>query len=171
MKGLRTCRKQEAYITIEKQTIFTIGHSNLDLEAFLHLLKDNKIDVLVDIRSNPYSRFASQFNKDNLRMAIQTNGMKYLFLGKALGGRPKDRKFYYDSEGHVLYSRIAESPLFAQGIKRLIKGIKKYRTTIMCAEENPVNCHRHFLIGRVLADHGVTILHIRSNGEIQSDID
>jgi len=122
----------------ERRTLFTIGHSKLDLNLFAKLLKDNAIEVLVDVRSNPYSRFASQFNKDNIQKAIEGNGLKYLFLGKELGGRPKEKEFY-DYEGFVLYSKIAESPRFTEGIERLIKGIKKYRVAIICSEENPVN--------------------------------
>jgi len=154
----------------ERQTIFTIGHSNLDLEAFIKLLKDNDIEVLVDVRSNPYSRFASQFNKVSIQKTIQANGMKYLFLGKELGGKPEGTDFY-DSDGYVLYSRIADSPLFAEGIERLIKGIKKYRVAIMCSEENPINCHRRLLVGRVLSDKGIQVLHIRGDGRIQSEDD
>jgi len=154
----------------EKQILFTIGHSNLDMEAFIKLLKDNTVKVLVDVRSNPYSRFASQFNKENIQKAVRANSMKYLFLGRELGGQPKDQEFY-DSEGYVLYSRIAESPLFNEGLERLIKGIKKYRVAIMCSEENPVHCHRRLLVGRVLADHGVNILHIRSDSRMQSEDD
>ncbi len=154
----------------EKKILFTIGHSNLDLGTFINLLKVNRIEVLVDVRSQPYSRFASQFNKANIQKAVQANGMKYLFLGEELGGRPKEKEFY-DPEGHVLYSRIAQSALFTDGIARLIKGIRDYRIAIMCSEENPVNCHRRFLVGRVLADHGVTIQHIRKDGRIQSVAD
>jgi uncharacterized protein (DUF488 family) len=156
--------------TLEKQTIFTIGHSNLDLEAFIKLLKANEINVLVDIRSNPYSRFASQFNKDDIQKAIPASDIIYLYLGKELGGKPEGSEFY-NSEGYVLYSKIADSPLFAEGIERLIKGIKTYRVAIMCSEENPINCHRRLLVGKVLTDHGVNILHIRSDGRIQSEDD
>ena len=156
--------------TVERQTIFTIGHSNQDLEAFIKLLKDNDFEVLVDIRSNPYSRFASQFNKDNIKKAIQVNGMKYLFLGKELGGKPVGTDFY-DSDGYVLYSKIADSPFFAEGIERLIKGIKTYRVALMCSEENPINCHRRLLVGKVLSDKGIKVLHIRGDGRIQSEDD
>jgi len=83
----------------ERRTLFTIGHSNLDLNLFAKLLKNNAIEVLVDVRSNPYSRFAFQFNKDNIQKAIQENGIQYLFLGKELGGRPKDIGLH-DLEGH-----------------------------------------------------------------------
>jgi uncharacterized protein (DUF488 family) len=165
-KNLRDNNMQNA----ERKTIFTIGHSNLDLEAFIKLLKANEINVLVDIRSNPYSRFAYQFNKDDIMKAIPASGIKYLYLGKELGGKPEGTEFY-DSEGYVLYSRIADSPLFAEGIERLIKGIKTYRVAIMCSEENPINCHRRLLVGKMLADHGVNILHIRGDGRIQSEDD
>jgi hypothetical protein len=154
----------------ERQTIFTIGHSNLDLEVFVKLLKDNDVEVLVDVRSNPSSRFASQFNKRSIQKAIKANNMKYLFLGKELGGKPEGPDFY-DSDGYVLYSRIADSPLFVEGIERLMKGIKQYRVAIMCSEENPINCHRMLLVGRVLSDKGIQVLHIRGDGRIQSEDD
>jgi uncharacterized protein (DUF488 family) len=149
-------------------SIFTIGHSNHELDRFLELLRSKHIDVLVDIRSNPYSKFAPQFNKDDLKKAALTAGIKYLFLGKELGGKPKNPGFY-DSEGFVLYSRIAESPLFLQGIERLMNGIRNYRVTLMCSEENPAHCHRRLLVGRVLSEKGVQIQHIRGDAKIQSE--
>lgn len=81
--------------------IFTIGHSNHELEKLIHLFKPNEIDVLVDIRSNPFSRFAPHFNKDELKKTVQANGMKYLFLGQELGGQPEGSKFY-NADGFVL---------------------------------------------------------------------
>lgn len=129
-------------------------------------MRDNNIDVLVDVRSNPYSRFASHFNKDNIKSTVHANGMKYLFLGKELGGRAKNPEFY-NTDGHVLHSKIAESPLFAEVIKRLIKGIKTYRVAIMCSEENPAHCHRRLFVGRALSD--IQILHIRRDGMIKSE--
>jgi len=94
----------------EKLTIFTIGHSNHSLEVFINLLQSHKIDVLVDVRSKPFSRFSPQFNKDGLEKAVRASGIKYLFLGKELGGRPESSELY-DAEGFVLYSRIDESAL------------------------------------------------------------
>jgi uncharacterized protein (DUF488 family) len=154
--------------TKEELSIFTIGHSNHELENLLDLLKSNKIEVLVDIRSSPYSRIAPQFNKDDFKKAIQTSGIKYLFLGKELGGKPEDPEFY-DSEGFVLYSRIADSPLFLEGIERLMNGIKNYRVVLMCSEENPAHCHRRLLVGRVLSEKGVQVQHIRGGGRLQSE--
>jgi len=114
----------------EKLIMFTVGHSNHSLETFINLLKFHKIDVLVDIRSKPSSRFSPQFNKEGLKKAIQASGIKYLFLGKELDGRPQSSEFY-DNHGFVLYSLLAESPLFLEGIDRLIKGIKTYHVAVM----------------------------------------
>jgi len=152
----------------EKLTIFTIGHSNHSLEMFIDLLKSHKIDVLVDIRSKPFSRFSPQFNKEGLEKAVKASDIKYLFLGKELGGRPQDSEFY-DNDGFVLYSRIAESPSFLKGIDRLIKGIKTYRVAVVCGEENPAKCHRWLLVGRVLAKRGVGVRHIRGDGTVQDE--
>ncbi len=152
----------------EKLTIFTVGHSNHSLEVFINLLQSHKINVLVDVRSKPFSRFSPQFNKEGLEKAVKAGGIKYLFLGRELGGRPQDSEFY-DNYGFVLYSRIAESPLFLEGIDRLIKGIKTYRVAVMCGEENPANCHRRLLVGRVLGERGVSVRHIRGDGRIQDE--
>ena len=152
----------------EELTIFTIGHSNHSLDMFIDLLKSHKIDVLVDVRSKPFSWFSPQFNKDGLEKAVKAGGIKYLFLGQELGGRPQGSEFY-DNYGFVLYSRIAESPLFLEGIDRLITGIKTYRVVVMCGEENPTNCHRRLLVGRVLAKRGVSVRHIRGDGTVQDE--
>jgi uncharacterized protein (DUF488 family) len=149
-------------------SIFTIGHSNHELDRFLELLKSNHVDVVVDIRSNPYSKFAPQFNKEDFKKAILSIGIKYLFLGGELGGKPKDPVFY-DAEGFVLYSRIAESPPFLEGIERLMNGIKNYRVALMCSEENPAHCHRRLLVGKVLQEKGVQIQHIRADGRLQTE--
>jgi uncharacterized protein (DUF488 family) len=122
------------------------------------------------VRSVPYSRYASQFNKSNIQKVLPANGIKYLFLGKELGGRPQDPRFY-DSEGNVLYSKIAESPCFTEGIERLTRSIRKYQVAIMCSEENPDHCHRRLLIGEILTGKAIQVLHIRKNGTIQSGDD
>ena len=147
---------------IETSTIFTIGHSSLDMESFISLLKDNSIDIVVDVRSNPYSRYAPQFSKNNIQNTMETNSIKYLFLGKELGGKPESLE-YYDSKGYVLYSKIAESIPFQKEIKRLLKGAKAYRIALMCSEENPANCHRMLLIGRVLAAMRLAMRKAREN--------
>lgn len=148
-------------------TAYTIGHSNHEIDRFIQLLSHNGIEVLVDVRSSPYSRFVPQFNKDNLSRSVKENGIKYLFLGLELGGMPKESEFY-DSEGHVLYSRIAETAEFINGIERIIKGISQYRVALMCSEERPDTCHRFLMISRVLEEKGVETLHILGDGRVLS---
>ncbi len=148
--------------------LFTIGHSNHPLDRFLALLKSNRIEVLVDARTRPYSRFAPHFNKNALTASLQQLGIAYLFLGQELGGRPEGSEFY-DEAGHVLYHRIADSPLFHAGITRLEDEIGQHRIAVLCSEENPAVCHRHLLVGRVMAERGAIITHIRSDGRLQSD--
>jgi uncharacterized protein (DUF488 family) len=146
----------------------SIGHSNHALERFLDLLRQHRIEVLVDARSHPYSKFAPHFDTVSLKDAATRAGIKYLFMGRELGGRPDGNEFY-DTEGHVLYWRVAESPLFLDGIERLENGIAKYRVALMCSEENPSACHRRLLVGRVLATRGIQIEHIRGNGSVQTE--
>lgn len=149
-------------------TIFSIGHSNQTMEKFLELLDQHKIEVLVDVRSAPYSKYATQFNSTELKAAIKGHGLKYLYLGRELGGRPNGEEFY-DESGRVKYGLVAESPLFLEGIERLINGAEKFRVAVMCSEETPVGCHRHLLISRVLTGRGVEVQHIRGDGSLQTE--
>lgn len=148
--------------------IFTIGHSNQSIDQFLSLLSKYQIDVVVDTRSSPYSKFSPQFNQDNLKLSVKEARRKYLFMGHELGGRPR-QSIFYDEDGYVLYWKIAESEPFQEGIHRLRNGIARFTVAVLCSEENPIHCHRRLLIGRVLKQFGVQILHIRSNGLLQSE--
>jgi uncharacterized protein (DUF488 family) len=154
----------------DQDFIFTIGHSNHSTETFIKLLSEAEIQVLVDVRSHPTSKFASQFDTKQLKKDLVTNGFKYLFMGVELGGRPKGEEFY-DDDGHVIYSLVATTSLFLQGIDRLEKGIQSYRVAIMCSEENPLDCHRRLLVGRVLRHRGIILYHIRGDGTIQTEED
>ena len=148
--------------------VFTIGHSNHAIELFLALLTQHRIDVVVDVRSAPYSRYVPHFNKPNLEAALAGTPAKYLYLGRELGGRPEGEEFY-DAEGHARYGMVAKTPLFLQGIERVERGIERYRVALMCAEEDPATCHRSLLVGRVLRERGVTVLHLRSDGRVEED--
>jgi uncharacterized protein (DUF488 family) len=148
--------------------LYTIGHSNHELENFLDLLRLYRIQVLADVRSQPFSRYTPHFNREVLQSALNSAGVKYLFLGDQLGGRPEGEEFY-DAEGHVLYYAVAESPNFLTGIERLLEGIKQYRVAIMCSEEDPAVCHRFLLVTRVLDERGVEIRHIRGDGNLESE--
>jgi uncharacterized protein (DUF488 family) len=130
-------------------------------------LRRHAIEVLVDVRSQPYSRYAPQFNQEALRRAVTQAGIAYRYLGKELGGRPAQRAFY-DEGGHVVYARVAQSGAFQQGLRQLAAASQRHRVAIMCSEENPAQCHRYLLIGRALAEHNITLHHIRGDGRIQT---
>ncbi|MCX6645697.1 MAG: DUF488 domain-containing protein [bacterium] len=149
-------------------SIFTIGHSNHEIERFLELLKQNKIQILADVRSSPYSRYVVQYNHDAIEHLVSRANIEYQFFGGVLGGKPSDPDLY-DSDGRVLYGKIAESEQFQEGIDHLIKLIRNFTVAIMCSEEIPSGCHRRLLITRVLMERGVNVIHIRGDGSIQSE--
>jgi uncharacterized protein (DUF488 family) len=149
-------------------TIWTIGHSNHPLERFLDLLARHQMGMVIDVRSSPYSRYASQFNRETIRPALENRGIHYLFLGDLLGGRTDDERFY-DEQGHVLYGRLAESPGFRRGIEQLTEAMGQFRTAILCGEEDPADCHRRLLVGRVLQERGVQVVHLRGDGRQQTE--
>ena len=148
--------------------IYTIGHSNHGLGEFLGLLRDAEIEVLVDVRSNPVSRYARHFDKTELQDALDRTGIRYLYLGRELGGKPLSPDFY-DATGRVLYPRLAESPLFREGIERLYDEAQKQRVAVMCSEEDPTGCHRRMLIAPSLSARGVAVLHLRGDGRVQTE--
>jgi uncharacterized protein (DUF488 family) len=149
-------------------TVYTVGHSSHASEEFLRLLTENRIEVVVDTRSAPYSKFAPQFDRETIQRDLTERGVKYLFLGAELGGRPSNSA-YYDGRGHVLYSKITKDAAFIAGIERLERGIAGFRVALMCGEEDPAHCHRRLLVGRVLTERGHETLHIRGDGRVESD--
>jgi len=146
--------------------VFTIGHSNHTLENFIALLKRLGIQALADVRSSPYSRHHSQFNKETLKKALDTQGLNYVYLGRELGGRTEDRSCY--ENGQIRYERVAQTELFQSGIERIIRGADQYHIALMCAEKDPIRCHRFLLVSRTLANHKVDIQHILADGQLES---
>lgn len=150
--------------------VYSIGHSRHPLERFLELLRLHGIDVVVDVRSAPYSRHAPHMSGRNLRGSLAAVGIRYLYLGGELGGRPEEDELY-DPEGHVLYGRVASTRFFAAGLERLLDEAGRARVAIMCAEEDPAGCHRRLLVGRALAGRGVDVLHVRGDGRLETEAD
>jgi uncharacterized protein (DUF488 family) len=148
--------------------VYTVGHSTHSYDEFAALLISQSIDVVVDTRSAPYSRFAPQFDREILQRSLAESGIKYIFLGGELGGRPKNPA-YYDSQGHVLYGRMTADHAFVAGIERLERGIADFRVALLCGEEDPAHCHRRLLVGRVLSERGHELLHIRAVEGLQTD--
>lgn len=138
------------------------------MERFLELLRRHGVQAIADVRSHPYSRYASQFDREALTKALQDAGLQYVYLGAELGGRPRGEAFY-DAEGHVLYDKVAGSHAFQEGLTRLERGLRQYAVAMVCSEEDPSGCHRRLLVGRVLLERGVAVEHIRGDGRLQRD--
>ncbi len=145
---------------------YTIGHSTHSIEQFLALLEKHSITAVCDVRSAPYSRINPQFNRETLRDALAQKGISYVFLGKELGARPRDPKCY--REGKVRYDLLAKSDSFRRGLDRVKSGSRKYRIALMCAEKDPLHCHRTILVSRELSKQGFEICHILSDGTIET---
>jgi uncharacterized protein (DUF488 family) len=150
----------------KKHPIFTIGHSNKTTENIISLLKKNNINVLVDVRSVPYSRYVPQANREAMQLASNDAGIKYIFTGDQLGGRPADVEIK-DELGNCDYSKLASTDKFREGLKRLFKGAEENTLCILCSEEDPAKCHRGLLISRELAKLGIEVRHIRHDGSIE----
>jgi len=149
-------------------SFFTLGHSNHDLSAWFALLRQHGVEMVVDVRSSPYSRYVPQFDKEILQRSLEEAGIRYLFLGSELGGRPANPACY-DAKGRVLYSRLRDDARFQAAIARLESGMERFHMALVCGEEDPAHCHRRLLIGRVLTERGHTMLHIRGDGRLESD--
>lgn len=150
--------------------IWTIGHSNHSGERFIELLKGFSIDVVADVRSQPYARYAVHFSRDPLRQLLTDAGLRYVFLGRELGGRP-DEPELYDRDGHVLYGRLADTARFREGLSRLQEGAVRWRVAMMCGEEDPTDCHRRLLVARALrlSSPKTKVRHIRGDGSDLED--
>jgi uncharacterized protein (DUF488 family) len=149
-------------------TIWTVGHSSHPFDAFRRLLEAERIEVVVDVRSFPYSRFAPQFNREDLEPALHDAGLRYLFLGEELGGRPA-RDDHYDADGRALYGPMSEEPSFQAAIERLFAGARTHRIALLCSESRPRDCHRRLLVGRVLAERGIALRHILPDGTVEPE--
>src|SRR5258708_6481148 len=148
--------------------LFTIGHSNHEIGVFLDLLRHNAVEAIVDTRSNPRSKYVPQYDAAALERALEAAGIGYIYMGRALGGRPEGSQFY-DDDGRVLYGRVAEAAYFLEGLRRLEADMRGTRVALLCAEENPSVCHRRLLIARVLRERGVAVSHIRGDGRVETE--
>lgn len=149
--------------------IYTIGHGNRKIESFINLLNQYQIKLLVDVRSIPFSRFHSQFRQSNLIASLAEAEIKYLFLGKGLGGRPADQALYIN--GIVNYEAIKETETFKAGINEIISIVKQgIKVTLMCSESDQNDCHRKHLIADELTKLGISVLHINKVGLIERHI-
>jgi uncharacterized protein (DUF488 family) len=149
--------------------VLTIGHSNHTIERFIELLRQHQVTALADVRSAPYSQIQAQFNREALALALKQEGIAYSFLGKELGGRPADKTCY--ENGRVQYQRVAATPIFRSGVERILAGVQSYRIALMCAEREPLECHRALLVAPELEKAGVAVLHVHADGRTEPHSD
>jgi len=145
-------------------TVFSIGHSDHAIDDFVALLKQHGIDVLVDVRSQPYSRWVPQFNRESLAEAIQAAGLRYVWLGDMLGGRPQDQALYDGEDARPDYDRMAERAEFQAGIDQLLELAGHTTVAMMCSEGDYRYCHRTLLITPTLLDRDARVVHILPDG-------
>jgi uncharacterized protein (DUF488 family) len=147
--------------------IHTVGHSNHPIERFLGLLQPHGITAIADVRSTPYSRFNPQYRREKLQAALAEVGIQYVFLGEELGARSQDPACY-DPDGRVSYTQLAKTLLFRNGIERLKTGMVEHHISLMCAEREPLECHRTILVSRELVREGVAVTHILGDGSLET---
>lgn len=153
------------YNAVVAMKLYSIGHSNVDTEGFLNLLRRYDIETLVDTRSQPYSRFSPQFNKDALKRAVVEAGAEYIAMGDQLGGRPEGEE-YYLATGKADYDAMESSSFYREGIERLLALAQNRRIALLCSEADFKKCHRYNLITRTLVRRGVEVSHILHTGEV-----
>ncbi len=151
------------------KSVYTIGHSTHTVERFIDLLQMHAITAVADVRSSPYSRMNPHFNREPLRDRLRQSGIAYVFLGKELGARSDDQRCYRD--GKVQYDLLAQTSLFKDGIARVLEGSETYRVGLMCAEKDPLECHRAILVSRVLHDKAIDIKHVLVDGRLETQED
>ncbi|MGH8510561.1 MAG: DUF488 family protein [Gammaproteobacteria bacterium] len=146
--------------------LYSIGHSNHEITAFVELLRQHGITAIGDVRSHPYSRYVPQYSREPLKTALVDGGIAYVFLGKELGARSNNPACY--RQGKVQYDLLAQEAFFAEGVKRVIQGMERYIIALMCAEKDPLYCHRALLVARKLFEAGVPVSHIHADGSLET---
>lgn len=151
-------------------TLFTIGHSSLELSDFLQALQQHTVKILCDVRSRPGSYRHPQFNREPLEECLRGAGIRYEFCGEILGGRPEDPSAYF-SDGRVNYGQRRKARDFQSEIDRVLKLSEAANVALMCAEEDPLECHRFLMISAELVARGTAPQHIRRGGKLESQLE
>ena len=147
-------------------SVYTIGCSTNTLERFLELLKMHNINCIVDVRSTPFSKYTSQFNREGLQGYLKKHNILYIWMGKEFGAR-RDKKELYSIQGYLDFEKVRKDSDFLGGVERIRNGISKgYRICLMCTEKDPIDCHRTILVAKGLEDNGIEVNHILQDGKL-----
>lgn len=151
-----------------RHDLLTIGHSNHSLAHFVLLLRQHGVTAIADVRSSPHSRRHPQFNQRPLAEALlATAQIQYVYLGRQLGARPDDPECF-QADGRVSFERLAASLSFQNGLRRVLTGLERYRIALMCAEQDPLQCHRGILIAPRIRPDVPALLHIGPDGGLET---
>ncbi len=144
--------------------IMTVGYGSRSLQELIGLLRKESVQYLIDVRSQPWSKFKPEFSAEPLDKALRLAGIRYFFMGDSLGGRPADKSCY--ESGHVIYSLVQKRAFFQKGIDRLLNAASQdLNVCLLCSEAQPKDCHRSKLIGVSLTELGVAVVHLGQKGE------
>ena len=139
---------------------YTIGHSDLPVEAFIYFLKKAKVEIIIDVRSSPYSKYQTQFNREDISQKLNQENIEYHYMGDTLGGRYSSPEFLM-TDGTVDYEKVSTTQKFSSGLEEVIKFIHAGRTvSLMCSEKDPLRCHRFVLISKNLQKSGIEVIHL-----------
>jgi uncharacterized protein (DUF488 family) len=153
------------------KTLLSIGHSQHQVGYFIDLLKSHDVNYVLDVRSTPYSQFATSYNRENIKKILKNNGIEYAFMGEFFGARPKDSSLY-SLKGYLDFEKVENSSRFKKGFDNVVKGVKQgYRIAFMCTEKDPIECHRTILVSYAFYKVGYSIEHIMPDNTIQTQQD
>lgn len=158
-------------VNLPMGNLYTIGHSTVNMDFFLNLLKKYKVDYLFDVRSIPYSKYARQFNRETLANVLKRNGIEYVYMGTYFGARQVDCTLY-DNEGVLDFEKVRDTDQFKLRLKSTKRGLAKgHNIVLMCAEKDPFDCHRAIMLARGFEIDGTDVKHILHDGSILSQKD
>lgn len=147
-----------------RKILYTIGHSTVQAEMFLELLRKFEINCIADVRSTPYCRFAAHFNQDELKRFLHENGIRYVYMGKEFGARREERSLYHP-DGYLDFEKTSQCANFRQGVERINNGVNSgYNIALMCTEKNAIDCHRNILVARNFYQNGFEVVNIAHDG-------
>ena len=153
-----------------RHPIYTIGHSSHPIDTFVLMLQRHRVDEVVDVRSSPYSSYMPHFNSEVIGRVLDQIGVRYVFSGRELGGRPMDPSCY-GLDGRVRYDKVANTDQFDHSIRDLTRWANGRRLALMCTEKDPLDCHRALLVAQSLVAYEVDVEHILADGSLENHDD
>ena len=147
--------------------IYTIGHSQHDMEHFLQMLRLNGIDYVIDVRSTPYSKYAQNYDRENIKNYLAKHNIQYKYMGKFFGARQEDKRLYTE-DGYLDFAKVTESGFFRDAVANVMKGMETNRIALMCLEKKPIDCHRAILVANAFALNGCEVKHILEDCSVQT---